>query len=346
MITKRGLLTACAAAALAMSAVAPMAAEAATTLRVLAWDGYADKDWVQQFEKETNSKVNVVFVGSDGELWAKIEGSNGQDADVIAVNTGQGQRYIGAGLLQPLDLSQIPNHATQDPVFADLTKVAGTMRDGKAYLLPYAFGPNNLFYDPSKVSPAPTSWNVLWDPKYKGQVITYDDADTNITIAALASGIANPYNLTEAQLQQMKARLVALKQQLAGFYAFSQDSVQLAQNNDVALMLGGYGDAQLRALKTAGLNFVSTVPSEGIPAWLDTWAITTGAKGAKYDLALKWINFMISKKAGQELTDRTGYGNTATGSSTLGSNAKLIWIKPVESETERTQIWNDVKATP
>jgi putative spermidine/putrescine transport system substrate-binding protein len=345
VITKRGLLTACA-AAVAMTVVAPMVAEAAPALRVLAWDGYADKDWVQEFEKETNSKVDVVFIGSDAELWAKIDGSNGQDADLIAVNTGQGQRYISAGLLQPLDLSKIPNHATQDPEFADLTKVAGTMRDGKAYLLPYAFGPNNLFYDPSKVSPAPTSWDVLWDPKYKGQVITYDDADTNISVAALASGITTPYDLTQAQLTQMKARLIDLKHQLAGFYAFSQDSVQLAQNNDVALMLGGYGDAQLRALKEAGLNFVSTVPSQGIPAWLDTWAITTGAKGAKYDLALKWINFMISKKAGQELTDRTGYGNTATGSSTLGSNAKLIWVKPVESESERSQIWNEVKASP
>ena len=36
-------------------------AMAAEELRILAWEGYADEDWVKEFEKETGAKVTVVY---------------------------------------------------------------------------------------------------------------------------------------------------------------------------------------------------------------------------------------------------------------------------------------------
>ena len=47
-------------------------AYAANELRVMAWQGYADDDWVKEFEQETGADVNVVFIGTDDEIWAKI----------------------------------------------------------------------------------------------------------------------------------------------------------------------------------------------------------------------------------------------------------------------------------
>src|SRR5690349_20506321 len=61
------------------SLAAPAAAE---SLRVLAWEGYADPDWVKEFTAETGIDVNVVFIGTDDEIWAKIKGSEGKDCDV------------------------------------------------------------------------------------------------------------------------------------------------------------------------------------------------------------------------------------------------------------------------
>ena len=37
----------------------------AANLRVLAWDGYADPDWVKDFTAATGIGVDVVFIGSD-----------------------------------------------------------------------------------------------------------------------------------------------------------------------------------------------------------------------------------------------------------------------------------------
>ena len=97
----------------------------AEELRVMAWQGYADDDWVKEFEKETGAKVNVVFIGTDDEIWAKIKGSEGKDFDLFAVNTAQLQRYIDAGLATPYDLDKVPNQRETLPRFRDLTQVSG-----------------------------------------------------------------------------------------------------------------------------------------------------------------------------------------------------------------------------
>ena len=47
----------------------------AKELRILAWQGYADDDWVKAFETQYNVDVSVVFIGTDDEIWAKIKGS-------------------------------------------------------------------------------------------------------------------------------------------------------------------------------------------------------------------------------------------------------------------------------
>ena len=104
---------------------APVAAE---PLRVLAWEGYADPDWVKEFTAETGIDVNVVFIGTDDEIWAKIKGSEGKDFDVMAVNTAQLQRYIDAKLVTPWDLNAIPNQKEVLPRFRELDKIWGETR--------------------------------------------------------------------------------------------------------------------------------------------------------------------------------------------------------------------------
>ena len=144
----------------------------------------------QGIQQETGVDVNVVFIGTDDEIWAKIKGSEGKDFDVFAVNTAQLQRYIDAGLVTPYDLDKVPNQKETLPRFRDLTKVSGVTRDGKVYGIPFAFDSIGLIYDTDKVKPAPTSMTILWDPKYKGKVLAYDNGEHNFSFTALTLGIA------------------------------------------------------------------------------------------------------------------------------------------------------------
>src|SRR5437764_177956 len=199
--------------AVAMALAAPAIlrsgrAMAAKELRVMAWDGYADDDWVKDFEQQTGSTVKLVFIGTDDEIWAKIKGSEGKDFDVFAVNTAQLQRYIEAGLTTPHNLDKLPNQKEVLPRFRDLSKVKGVMRDGKIHSIPFCFDSIGLIYNKDKVSTAPDSFEILWDPKYKGKVVAYDNGEHNFSFTALTLVIADPVHLRADQLQQLHDKLV------------------------------------------------------------------------------------------------------------------------------------------
>ncbi|MBN9552407.1 MAG: extracellular solute-binding protein, partial [Alphaproteobacteria bacterium] len=85
-------------------------------------------------------------------------------------------------------------------------------------------------------------------------------------------------------------------------------------------------------------------PSEGALAWLDNWVISKGVRDK--DAAEKWINFMLSKKVSGALSERTGFGNTVVESGSAGSNDKLVWLNNVEDPLKRSDLWNEIKATP
>lgn len=314
----------------------------AETLRVLAWQGYADDDWVKAFEAKTGATVDVVVIGTDDELWAKIQGSGGQDFDVLSVNTAQLQRYIDAKLVQPIDLAKLPNQTAGLERFRDLTKINGTMRDGKVYGVPYAYDAIGIIYDPTKVDPPPTSWAVLWDPKYKGRVLDYDNGEHNFSITALLLGSKTPFKLSDADLAAAKTKLIDLKNNVLSFYTTPDEALQIAQSNDVALIFANYGQQQVKAMKDAGLNIAYVNPSEGALAWLDTWAITVGAKDPA--LAEEWINFLLDPAISGAMADRTGFGSTALPSAAIGENDNIVWLESVEDPTRRSDLWNEVKA--
>ena len=87
------------------------------------------------------------------------------------------------------------------------------MVDGNVYGVPYMYGPNFLMYNTDVVTPAPTSWDITFEPElngapnpYAGKITAYDSA---IYIADAAMylmahnpdlGITDPYELTQEQL--------------------------------------------------------------------------------------------------------------------------------------------------
>jgi putative spermidine/putrescine transport system substrate-binding protein len=337
----RGALPVLAAAATAL--VVSLTPAMAKELRVLAWQGYADDDWVKAFEKESGADVKVVFIGSDDEIWAKIKGSEGKDFDVIAVNTGQLQRYIDAKLVQPIDLSKIPNQkANQLPIFNDLTKVKGVTRDGQLYAVPFCFDSIGIIYNTDEVKTPPTSMDALWDPQYKGKVLAYDNGEHNFSFTALTQGVQDPFHLTADQMAAAKDKLLKLKQNVLSFYTTADEATQIYKNNDVALVWANYGQQQVKSLQDAGAHVAYVNPKEGALAWLDTWAVTVGAQDK--DLAEAWINFLMDKQIGAQLTERSGFGNTTAPSNNAKPDDKLIYVEQVEDPTKRADLWNEIKA--
>ena len=136
----------------------------------MAWQGYADDDWVKEFQDQTGADVNVVFIGTDDEIWAKIKGSEGKDFDVFAVNTAQLQRYIDAGLTTPHDLAKLPNQKEVLPRFRDLTQGQGrdARRQGLRHSVRLRFDRPHLRQGQGEARP-PTSLRRLLGSEIQGQ---------------------------------------------------------------------------------------------------------------------------------------------------------------------------------
>lgn len=312
---------------------------AGETLRVLAWPGYADADLVRVFEKRHDVQVEVNFVSSDEVLRKKVEAHQGGDFDVFAANTAELVYYIDQGLVQPLQLSNIPNTAHQLPRFRNLHSIPGIVRQDKVFAIPYTYSEMGLIYDRKQFSAAPNSMAVLWDPRYKDQILLFDTSGHNFSIASLLLG-NSPFRIDDKEFGKVVERLIALRRNALTFYTMPEESVELFRENSIALLLANYGKQQFKLLRDAGVDVGYVIPREGALAWLDCWAVTRGANNKR--LAENWINYMLEKGVSSELTRRQGLSNTIEADPLANDTDKLIWLEPVENAQRRESLWNRV----
>jgi putative spermidine/putrescine transport system substrate-binding protein len=315
-------------------------ATAGRNLRVLAWPGYADPDVVQAFERRTGAKVEVSFIDSDEALWQRMNAQGGRDFDVFAANTAELQRFIAAGLVAGLKLEQLPHRAHQLPRFRDLNQVPGLVHAGVSYAVPYTYAEMGLIHDRRHMPRPPASLSALWDPKWRGKVLAYNGGSHNFSLAALAAGLPNPFQLGTADWPRAVDQLIALRRNVLGFYTQPDESVRLFKARGAALMFANYGSQQVKLLQAAGLDVGYTVPREGALAWLDCWAVSAGA--SDMDLALRWIDYLLEPEPGAVLTQRQGLANTTTPSPFHQPDARLHWLAPVEDTDRRTRMWDRI----
>ncbi len=311
--------------------------QAKQQLKILTWEGYADADLVAEFERQTDSNVEITLVYSDDELWNRISLSPHHRYDLIAVNTAELQRYIEKGHLRPIDIASIPNIQQQDARFQNRNQIPGLINQGSTYAIPYTYSEMGLIYNRKLVHHPPESINALWDKTYAGKVLVFNTSNHNFTLAALSLGMSKPFQQTDEELIVSAQRLVELRRNLLTFYSSPQEAVKLFKTQDIALIYANYGSQQVKALADIGADVGYTLPKNGTLAWLDCWAISKNA-GA---LAEQWINFMLGEKASQRLTNTHGLANTH-GASLVHHNTELIWLEPVENGETRNRLWEQI----
>lgn len=321
-------------------------------LRVLAWPGYADSETIKAFENRFHAKVEVTVVDSDEALWARLHSdakpassphdttTNAPAFDVLAANTAEIQRYTRENLLAPIEPAALPNTRGQLPRFRALSSIGGLVTDGKVYGIPFTYSSMGLIYDRQQVSAAPHSMNELWNPRYRGKVLTFDSAQHNYSFTALALGYRDPFELDATQMREVTHRLIELRRNLLTYYNLPEDAAALFVQHKVALMFGNYGNQQVELLRRAGADVGYVIPDEGALAWLDCWAMTRASTHRA--LALSWINFMIDPVVAQRFTKREGLANTVIAAADQDASAHLYWIQPVEDSADREAMWNRI----
>ena len=150
-------------------------------LNLIAWEGYAQPEWVKPFEAATGCQVSTKYAGSSSEMVSLMANGGGGQYDLVSASGDADLRLIYGGDVRPINISLIPSWKDFHPF---LQSPPFNTIDGKHYGVSYEFGPNVLLYSTKTFPTAPTSWSVLYDKQYSGQV-TVPDNPIQIADAAL-----------------------------------------------------------------------------------------------------------------------------------------------------------------
>jgi spermidine/putrescine-binding protein len=326
------------------------------TLNLLVWEGYADPSFIQAFEEQNHCKVSASYMGSSDELMAKLRMAGAGNFDVISPSSDVATSIVTAGLAAPLDLSKIPSYSQLSP---QLTSLPLVRTNGQLYGVPFMWGPDPIIYDTTAFPQPPDSWNVMWDPKYKGKVSVWDDLST-VYMAAQVLGYDKPdpsqlYNLSDDQLEAVKKKLLELKPNIRKMWATGGELTNLFVGHEVVIAMGW----PLNTADLKKLNFPvgETIPKENTTGWIDHLMITAGSENK--ELAHKFLEYMIEAKTQKLVTDKTNYvpANPRSGQFMTPEEVKIRHLDDVDNYQKRiyfwqnvprrakyNEIWNDVKA--
>lgn len=292
-------------AALAVLTAVPFSACSAggkritSTINVYNWGEYIDESVNAQFTKETGIKVVYTTYSTNEELYAKLK-SGGVDYDVIIPSDYMISRMIGENMLEKLDYGKISNHKSLDK------RYSGLIYDPKdEYSVPYMWGTVGIIYNKKMVTEKVDSWNVLWDEKYKGKILMFNNSRDAIGIALKKLGYS--YNTTEAPKLQEAADELLRQKPLVQAYVMDQIFDKM-EGGDAALAPYYAGDAITMMDDNKDIAFA--VPKEGTNLFVDAMAVPKGAKNIAG--AEAYINYMCSPEAGVKNCEATGYSTPMT----------------------------------
>ncbi len=269
---------------------------AAQTLYYFTWSDYVDREQLAGFEARTGARVVVDTFSSNEELLAKIQGGAG-GYDVAAPSDFMVSIMVREGLLAELDLARIPNVASLSPWLSDLP-----FDPAQRYAVPYLWGTVGIGFDSAVVATPPDSWEVLWDPRYRGKISMLNDQREVFGVALRAMG----HSLNEtapAAIEQAKRRLLAQKPLVKTYTSENYDNLLAA--GEVALA-HGWGGAVARAMdERPSLRYV--IPREGATIWADCLVVLRTSRNK--DLAMRFINYLLETDVAVHTTNRLRFAS-------------------------------------
>ena len=280
---------------------------------ILAWPGYAEDgstdkayDWVAPFEKKTGCKASVKVFNTSDEAFQLFQ--TGQ-YDVGSFSGDSALRSIVNGDTAPIKLNRVKSY---DDLAAFMKDQIWNSYKGKTYGVPHGWGANVLLWNEDAVTPAPTSWSVVFDKSspYSGKITAPDNpiyiADAALYLSKTQPdlGITNPYALDKTQFD---AAVALLKQQKANIGEYWDTSTKEQEAFTKASSVVGAAweyQANLVRADRAAPPVGTTIPAEGATAWSDNWFVRSDAKHP--NCAYAWINWVTSPKVQSQVAKYFG----------------------------------------
>lgn len=266
------------------------------SLNIFTWANYVPASIIASFEAKTGIRVHIAVFDNNQVLYAKLKANPNTGYDVVIPSTYIVERLRLERMLQPLDLSQIPNFKYVDESFKNQS-----FDPDNQFSVPYLWGTSGIIVNTQKYYAKDfQSWKSLWQPFLKNQIGMSDDMRDNFSIALMVMGYSiNDYS----HLTRAYQKLQALKPNVKAFVA--NGSIQAYVNGDIDLGVVADGDA--KKIRRQNSNFQFIHPKEGVKLWMDSMAIPKNAPNVK--AAHQFINYVLQPDIAKQISRKTGFSS-------------------------------------
>ena len=162
---KAAAIMLCAALGAAMVTGVSVSAKDKDELVLYTWDGMVPQEVLDDFEKETGTKVVYSNFDTDETMLEKLSQAKGGDYDVVIADDYIIDSAVKEGLVQKIDKDTVTNFGNINPLFQ------GQFYDpDDEYTVPYGAGIPLIVYDPDLVDIDIKGYNDLWDASLEDSI--------------------------------------------------------------------------------------------------------------------------------------------------------------------------------
>ena len=261
---------------------------------------YIDENIITLFEEKTGIDVQYETYDTNEMMYQKVK-SGSTNYDLIFPSDYMVEKMKSEGLLQKIDFKNIPNMKYIDKSFLN-----PIYDETNEYSVPYMWGTFGILYNKKMVKEPVDSWNILWNPKYKGNIMMFDSVRDTMGISLKRLGYSmnttNPKEINEAMKELMKQKGLVLA------YVNDEGKDRLL-GEEVAMGIAYSGDAV--TLMEENPNLAYAIPKEGTNKWVDAMAIPKSAQNKKE--AEMFINFLLDPEIAKMNAEYIGYSTPNEG---------------------------------
>lgn len=321
-------------------------------LVVYNWGEYIDPEVLTMFEEETGIDIVYEEFETNEILYPKI--SSGAIAyDVICPSDYMIQRMIENDLLSEINFDNIPNLKNIGKQYLERSR---QFDPENKYSVPYCWGTVGILYNKMMVDEPVDSWSILWDPKYKDNILMQDSVRDAFGVTLKYLG----YSLNSIDLDELTEAKNLLIEQKPLVQAYVIDQVRDKMiGNEAALGVIYSGEAIYTQKENPNLEYV--IPKEGSNIWIDSWVIPKNAEHkenaekfinflCRPDIALmnfEYITYSTPNEAARELIEDESIRNSEIAFPDLSKYDNLETFQYLGTEADQVygNLWNKVKSS-
>ena len=316
------------------------------------WGEYLDPETIRLFEDETGIKVIYDEFGTNEVMFPKVE-AGATEYDVICPSDYMIQKLLENDLLAELDFDNIPNAKAN--IGKQYWEQSTEFDPENKYSVPYCWGTVGILYNKTMVEEPVDSWSILWDEKYKDNILMQDSVRDAFMVGLKLNG----YSMNSTDAGELETAKNALIQQKPLVQAYVVDQVRDKMiGNEAAIGVIYSGEAIYTQRENPDLEYV--IPKEGTNVWIDSWVIAKNApnkeNGEKFidfmcrpDIALmnfEYITYSTPNDAARELIEDDDIRNSSIAFPDLTQYQNLETFRYLGEEADQiyNELWKEIKS--